>query len=411
MSTISASPATGTGPASTTVFDAIEAVLGFRPEYSLAILVQRPRMGTAVLRVDLPPSLGSDAARTRGRSGRSGARSGRSGARSGREVEEADHFAHTVTGMVSQLSGARSVELVVYHDHAYRPLGQFVYDVAERLHAAGFHLGGVYRVRAGYWSHLVATNTIGGRRFVSCGERTRLPPVPVPVPVPGLSAGSKSATSSRPSGSGGSDQSDRPRDQDAHHGSFVPVVRPTQRRLARAMATVAALERRQGGRERDLIDELLEWQSVLAADAAPPGDARAIALAWSLRTTTVRDGVLMLCAWGFEAAIVSALDVGRGGAAEAPDDLLETVLGTGSRAPAAEQLRRSIDVLRAVAERVPDSLAAPVFSMLAWLEWCRGRGSAAAGYLDAATSADDGYPLAHLLRQMMRSGRLPEWIA
>ncbi|TAJ46759.1 MAG: DUF4192 family protein [Herbiconiux sp.] len=397
MSTISASPVTGTGPAPTTVFDEIEAVLGFRPEHSLAVLVRRPRMASAVLRVDLPPSLGSDAARTRGRSG----------ARSGRELEEADHFAHTVTGMVSQLSGARSVELVMYHDHAYRPLGQFVYDVAERMHAAGFPLGGVYRVRGGYWSHLVAANTLGGRQFVSCGERTRLRSAPV------VSAGSRSATS-RPGGSGGSGGpggSDGSRDHDAHHGPFVPVVRPTQRRLARAMATVAALERRQTGPERDLVDELLEWQSVLASEAAFASDARAIALAWSLRTTSVRDCVLMLCAWGFEAAIVSALDVGQHGAADAPDDLLETVLGTGSRAPAAEQLRRSIDVLRSVAERVPDSLAAPVLSMLAWLEWCRGRGSAAAGYLDAATSADDGYQLAQLLRQMMRSGRLPEWIA
>ena len=384
MSTISVSPVPGTTRPTPAAVDEVEAVLGFRPERSLAIRVRRRRAPSAVLRLDLPASLTPRTPRVR-----SGTES-----RGGRALEESDRFAHTVTGMVSQLSGARAVDVLVYQDQPYRPLGRFVYDIAERLHAAGFCLTGVYRVTARSWSPLVMTQLADGWQFVEQGERTRLPGFAV-QPEGGQ------ATSARAS---------RAPERDPHHGPFVPITPPTQRRLARAMATVAALERRQSAPERELIDELLEWQNVLAPGAAAPGDARSIALAWSLRTATVRDCVLMLCAWGFEASIVSALDVTNVGSADATAGGLETVLGTGSAAPAPERVRRSIDVLRSVARCVPDSLSAPIFSILAWLEWSRGRGSAASGYLDAALTADTSYHLAQLLRQMIGAGRLPEWI-
>jgi len=245
MTTITAPP--NAGAASTTVFAEIEAVLGFRPEHSLAIHVHRSRLPHAVLRIDLPPSVRQRTARTRGGSGTRGPQ----------EIAETEQFAHTVTGMVSKLSGAGSVELVFYHDQASWQLARFAYDVGERLHAAGFHLGGVYRVSAGAWSHLVAARSVHGWQFDECGVYSRLPP--------SVTRRTPAAKSSPGSGAlGGS------ADHDSHHGPFVPVARPSQRRLARAMATVAALERRQLAPERELVDELLEWQNILAPDAAPP---------------------------------------------------------------------------------------------------------------------------------------------
>jgi len=390
MSTISASPATGTAPAQPSLLTEIEDLLGFRPEHSLAILVRRPRLPSAVLRVDLPPSLRRTAPATRSR--------GSSGAWKRQRVDESECVAHSVTGMVAQLSGARSVDLVVYVDQPTAALNRLLGDVASRLHAAGFRIVGLHRVMGEFWSPLVMRRRAGAWRIAE-GERH------VALGLARFGAdGPEGAVPSRREGireRGGGD---------VHHGAFVPVIPPSPKRLARAMATVAALERRQGAPERELVDDLLEWQSVLAPEAEPPSDARAIALAWGLRSTDVRDCVLMLCAWGFEAAIVSAIDAVRADSTGAPGDLRETVLGTGGRAPEAEQLRRSIEVLRSIAECAPDSLAAPLLTMLAWLEWCRGRGSAAAGYLDAASKADDAYLLTHLLRQMMRSGHLPEWI-
>ncbi len=46
---------------------------------------------------------------------------------------------------------------------------------------------------------------------------------------------------------------------------------------------------------------------------------------------------------------------------------------------------------------------------LGWLEWCRGRGSRAGAYLDAALALQPGYRLAALFLQLIESGLLCNW--
>lgn len=52
---------------------------------------------------------------------------------------------------------------------------------------------------------------------------------------------------------------------------------------------------------------------------------------------------------------------------------------------------------------------APMLTMLGWIHWCRGRGTWAAAYLDAATDADANYHLARLLQQLLASGHIAAW--
>lgn len=53
--------------------------------------------------------------------------------------------------------------------------------------------------------------------------------------------------------------------------------------------------------------------------------------------------------------------------------------------------------------------AAALLSLLAWIEWARGRGSRAHLYLERALGASAGYRLALLLRELLGTGMLPDW--
>jgi hypothetical protein len=48
--------------------------------------------------------------------------------------------------------------------------------------------------------------------------------------------------------------------------------------------------------------------------------------------------------------------------------------------------------------------------MLAWLNWARGRGSAAGAHIDEARSIAPEYSMGELLDSMFSSGMVPEWI-
>ena len=85
-------------------------------------------------------------------------------------------------------------------------------------------------------------------------------------------------------------------------------------------------------------------------------------------------------------------------------------LGIGDVAPLPARLRKSIDVLRGIAEVAPETLRAAPLTILAWLEWTRGRGTAASGYLDAALAADPEYLLARLFQQLLDGGATPLWL-
>ncbi len=78
----------------------IHSVLGFRPEQSIALRIRRRRKPFAVLRIDLPDPPGP-----------AGADAARLGARAGESPQSA---ARVITGLVSRVSGAVAVEVVVF---------------------------------------------------------------------------------------------------------------------------------------------------------------------------------------------------------------------------------------------------------------------------------------------------------
>jgi hypothetical protein len=165
--------------------------------------------------------------------------------------------------------------------------------------------------------------------------------------------------------------------------------------------------------EVGVVETLLRWNDTLSSrrGSLRPSDARSVALLWSLQHRVVRDCVLMLCAWGFDAGVIAfheatEPDAATIGAASVHD----TFVGVGDRAPAPAALRSAIDLLRHLVSCAPQSLAAPALTMLAWLEWARGRGLVADAYLEAGLRADPGYQLARLLQVMIRNGFVPEWI-
>jgi hypothetical protein len=77
--------------------------------------------------------------------------------------------------------------------------------------------------------------------------------------------------------------------------------------------------------------------------------------------------------------------------------------------PRWESLDSAHDLLTRLADVASDEPAAAVHSMLAWIEFARGRGSRAFAYLDRAEGALPGYRLAGLLKELIQRGGLPEW--
>ncbi|MDO9398693.1 MAG: DUF4192 family protein, partial [Herbiconiux sp.] len=211
-----------------------------------------------------------------------------------------------------------------------------------------------------------------------------------------------------------------PQTPDVHHGVFVPIEPIPRRRTARALATLGALDESAGPDAPDPVDELLRWQAELDArlsrGARPttpdrPGDALAIALARSLHRAVVRDCVLMLCGWGAEAAQLALHEAGRPPRGpDDPDSVFDAYLGSSHPAPNPQRVRCAIELLRRVVACAPDPITAPALTVLAWLEWSRGRGSVAGHYLDAAVAIDPHYRLAHLFGTLLGRGCIPEWL-
>jgi hypothetical protein len=118
-----------------------------------------------------------------------------------------------------------------------------------------------------------------------------------------------------------------------------------------------------------------------------------------------------MCAWGFEAGVIALHEATEPeGATIGASAVHDTFLGVGDRPPAPGALRSAIDLLRHLVSCAPESMAAPALTMLAWLEWARGRGSVADAYLETCLRVDPEYRLARLLQVMIQHGFVPEWI-
>jgi hypothetical protein len=362
----------------------IESVLGFRPRDSVALRVHLGRDLFAVLRVDLPRSATRRAARG----------GGRAPVQTLPERELIADLAAAVETMVSRIRGATGFDVAGYGEvtHAERAVAA----VSERLVLAGFVEHDSCLVVDDRWSRH------------SLAERSWQPFPPL-------------EPESTPS--------------DPHRGHFVPIRPIAAERRDAALAMLAGHEQHDESSQAAFEN----WAIALDPETPLDSDARAILLAWSLRDGVLRDSVLMLAAWGPDAAFRALAETLAGadtsadcggpenagaetGADAAVDPLrmlqaasagspsvLHALVGRGHDTPRASQIRRAVKVLRWVAECSPSTLSAPVLVLLAWLDWARGRGSAAIGYLDLAEAADPHYALARLFRRVVDSGRIPEW--
>jgi hypothetical protein len=380
MTTITAPPRARTVALPAFLRD-IETVLGYRPSDSIALRVRRRRRSFAVLRVDLPRLHDLPA------------------------EELLDALAGAGEEMVGRMTAATGFDIAGYGEGPVARLA--VETVTARLVLAGRVAHETCLVTSSHWAALPA---------VDRGPGHELRWIALPSPPPGQ-------------------WSDGP---DPHHGRFVPISPSPPERQAAALAVLA--EEEPHDPERDLLSDLESWSAAFTDDAVLESDPAAIRLAWSLRQKLTRDCVLMLAAWGPDAAYrmlaehlespgpppswsVSAEPPASGPAGSVRSSpvsssrregavvptVLATFIGRGAEGPDEARVRRSVDVLRRVVEASPASLAPPPLVLLAWLEWSRGRGSAAAGYLDACAQAEPDYVLARLFRRVVDSGRLPDW--
>jgi hypothetical protein len=382
--------------------------LGFWPRGSLALRIRRRRRPFAVLRVDLP----------------SAPDPGTAGDPASVPAADADavlQLAGTLTGLLSRLTGVARVDFVYFapspssagpsteplprRNRRRRPrlptasAGELLTTLAAGLDAAGFSIGELLEVSGGVVRRLEPDS----RR----GDAPRPPRTGVAVTLPELLAGPARQTDADTPGQAHPTRSAPP--PDLHRGAFVPMAHIPDELTSAALAALGLPAEDTDRAEVDPMRALQLWCSALEPAAALPTEIGAIRLAWPLRRRLLRDLVLMQCAWGLDGA-VRALAESLDGSDARAGSVFSTFLGAADDAPLDQTLRRSVEVLRRIAECVPPSLAASPLVMLAWLEWCRGRGTVAAAYLDDCLAADPACSLAHLFRQILDQGLVPQWL-
>ncbi len=96
-------------------------------------------------------------------------------------------------------------------------------------------------------------------------------------------------------------------------------------------------------------------------------------------------------------------------AAASAGNFRNILVGTSSTAPDWPLLDRMYAVFRELVPVAEGDPKAALLSLLAWIEWARGRGSRADVYLRHALQALPDYRLALLLRELLGTGVLPDW--
>lgn len=205
-------------------------------------------------------------------------------------------------------------------------------------------------------------------------------------------------------------------------------------------ATETALRELAGQQCRDAqFRATLEvWEGAVSTISGTPDDGTSGYLLASLDSVTVRDSVLVLCSVGPQLALEGAALCGLltpsvcepvhpagwhpgpdelagvrarfSAAAGCPaDDFGPVLVGQGRSRPDWGRIAKASDLLVHLARGGSGDGRAAALTMLAWLQWCRGRGSAADSYLDLALAASPGYRLAVLLQGLLGMGSVCGW--
>ncbi len=188
---------------------------------------------------------------------------------------------------------------------------------------------------------------------------------------------------------------------------------------------------------------LQAWELAILRWPEPPNASTAGYLLASLQSVTVRDSILVLASVSARLAFGGALACGlltdsEHGAARpatrepnrneqdalvrsfsqlqddrgqevAVQDFGSILMGEGSSDPDWKKLDAADELLTYLSRAGTAEPRAAVLTMLAWTQWCRGRGSSADAYLQLALAEVDGYPLAVLLEELISRGCICNW--
>ena len=373
-------------------------LVGFEPQNSVVFVAFHGRRTCGAMRFDLPGTVESGADDP--------------GSKLYKRV------ATTLVGMVSKLPGVDAVVPVVYTaetfaDSGGAPRAAFARAVIARFEFSGFELRDVLCVAADGWgSYFDDKCPPTGRPLADIVGSSILDDVPA---------------------------SELPPLGQIERWAALPEVTATERaRVARSVRVYSTaidgrllsaagfpLDDDDGDDDGDIDadgDEPADAQSRLLAEipavlerildhGAIDIEADAAGFVITLASLPALRDVVML-QWAFDIEVGDdVLDDARRFALGAPPFDLETaglMLGRGPR-PHPERIDRAIEVLKRITALAPRSDRAPLFCILAWLNWALGRSSVANLFVTAAEGVDDGYGFAELMRTVLERGMLPEW--
>jgi hypothetical protein len=172
----------------------------------------------------------------------------------------------------------------------------------------------------------------------------------------------------------------------------------------------AAMQRYRFGRGVEEVVDLVEGMLQPHDEAAAwPCPCRSLLLALAERQG-LENLVLLQLAWGraFGMELWTAMSAPHGREATF-DRLVAAISGGRFRRPDLVRIDRAIDALLETARYVEIEDRAPLESMLAWLHWASGGGSAAGEYAERALRAHPGRDVPSIVLAKVQGGELPEW--
>lgn len=95
--------------------------------------------------------------------------------------------------------------------------------------------------------------------------------------------------------------------------------------------------------------------------------------------------------------------------ADMPELFRDVLVGDHDGAPDWKTIDRAADLFQGLLQFSSGTSTAALLSMLAWIEWAKGRGSRAQCFVDKCLEVDPDYKLARLLGQLFERGLLPQW--
>ncbi len=321
-------------------------------------------------------------------------------------------WSQSVLGRACKVEGVDGVVPVVYTDDSFAPGGRppaapLLRELRRQAERMGLEVRDVIVVAADGWGSLLDPRLPrGGRPLEEIAAQEGDPAGdlrPRTAPAYEPAGGRRTAAFanhlerwwSSPDGPGG-----------VLHG--VDLTEPLSA-FGPAADPAPAMQRYRFGEDDDEVVELIErmLDPHDAADALCPCRA----LLYSLATRQgLENLVLVQFGWGreFGRRLWAAAHHGD------PHDpvlaeLMTAISGGAFRRPDVERVERAMEVLLEVGALVPESLRAPVDSMLCWLHWARGGSSVAAELAHRALTAEPGRDVPSLVLAQVQHGVLPEW--